>query len=80
MCVAAGSDHAAIWIDSSSSAVIADDTRGSKPLRFDDCSLPRKCEIAVMGHDPVLLADCIQVRLVFQRQDQITPVYFMRSS
>ena len=61
MCVAAGGDHAAIWVDSSSSAVIADDSRGTAPRRFDDCSLPKKCEIAVMGHDPVLLADCIQV-------------------
>ena len=66
MCVAAGGDHAAIWIDSSSSAVIADDRRSAKPLRFDDCSLPKKCEIAVMGHDPVLLNDCIQVRLIDQ--------------
>ena len=49
LCVAAGGDHAAIWIDSSSSAVIADDRRGTKSLRFDDCSLPKKCEIAVMG-------------------------------
>jgi hypothetical protein len=61
MCVAAGGDHAAIWVDSSSSAVIADDSRGTAPRRFDDCSLHKKCEIAVMGHDPVLLADCIQV-------------------
>lgn len=63
LCVAAGGDHAAIWIDSSSSAVIADDRRGTKSLRFDDCSLPKKCEIAVMGHDPVLLNHCIQVWL-----------------
>lgn len=66
LCVAAGGDHAAIWIDSTSSAVVADDRRGTKPLRFDDCSLPKKCEIAVMGHDPVLLNDCIQVRLLHQ--------------
>ena len=73
MCVAAGGDHAAIWIDSSSSAAIADDRRSTKPLRFDDCSLPKKCEIAVMGHDPVLLNDCIQVWLVDQRHNQSTP-------
>ena len=59
MCVAAGGDHAAIWVDMSSSAVIADDSRAAAPRRFEDCSLPKKCEIAVMGHDPVLLADCI---------------------
>ena len=59
MCVAAGGDHAAIWVDMSSSAVIADDSRATAPRRFEDCSLPKKCEIAVMGHDPVLLADCI---------------------
>lgn len=72
MCVAAGGDHAAIWIDSSSSAVVADDRRSAKPLRFDDCSLPKKCEIAVMGHDAVLLNDCIQVWLIDQWHNQST--------
>ena len=60
MCVAAGGDHASVWADSSSSAVLADGS--APPRRFEDCSLPKKCEIAVMGHDCVLLEDCIQVR------------------